>query len=93
MKKDTLNDMVDNMAEDVAIVHQIPFTCDRIDNNSELMTSHSSGGTTNPESFLQGDGKIQYQNQAKKQQRRFVATLEKVCILAKMNDFKTSTKY
>lgn len=81
MKKDTLSDMVDNMAEDVAIVHQIPFTCDRIDNNIETMTSHSSDGTTNPTSFLQVDGKVQCQNRAKKQQRRFVATLEKVSIL------------
>ncbi|XP_050427330.1 ceramide glucosyltransferase-like [Adelges cooleyi] len=31
MRRDTLKDMVDCMLNDVAIVHQIPFTCDRIE--------------------------------------------------------------
>ncbi|XP_050527625.1 ceramide glucosyltransferase [Daktulosphaira vitifoliae] len=35
MKKDTLKDMVDCVQNNIAIVHQIPFTCDRIDNNSK----------------------------------------------------------
>lgn len=29
MKKDTLLDMVLQMKEDVGLVHQMPFTCDR----------------------------------------------------------------
>lgn len=29
MREDTLVDMVDNMKENVALVHQMPFTCDR----------------------------------------------------------------
>lgn len=77
VKKDTLSDMVDNMADDVAIVHQVPFTCDRIDNRTEPMTSPLSNNTTDPSSFLKLDGKIEYQYQTRKQ-RRFVATLEKV---------------
>lgn len=80
MKKDTLCDMVDNMAEDVAIVHQIPFACDRIDNSSESMNVPLSDVTTDPSSFLRIDGKIQNHNRTCKQQRRFVATLEKVCV-------------
>lgn len=77
MKKDTLSDMVDNMADDVAIVHQVPFTCDRIDNRTEPMTSPLSDNSTDPSSFLKLDGQVEYQNQTRKQ-RRFVATLEKV---------------
>ncbi|XP_025196066.1 ceramide glucosyltransferase [Melanaphis sacchari] len=77
MKKDTLCDMVDNMADDVAIVHQVPFTCDRIDNRTESMTSPLSENTTDPSSFLKLDGKVEYQHQTRKQ-RRFIATLEKV---------------
>lgn len=30
MKDDTLVDMVDHMEEDVGLVHQMPFVCDRI---------------------------------------------------------------
>lgn len=71
--------MVDNMAEDVAIVHQIPFTCDRIDNSTESMNSSSSDDITESPSFLHLNGKKQYRSQSHKQQRRFVATLEKVC--------------
>lgn len=82
MKKDTLCDMVDNMADDVAIVHQVPFTCDRIDNRTESMASPSSENTTDPSSFLKLDEKVEYQNQTPKQ-RRFVATLEKVSIKKK----------
>lgn len=80
VKKDTLCDMVDNMAEDVAIVHQIPFTCDRIDNNLESMNVPLSNVSTDPSSFLQLDGKFQNHNRTCNQQRRFVSTLEKVCI-------------
>lgn len=29
MKEDTLLDMVEHMTDDVALVHQMPFTCDR----------------------------------------------------------------
>ena len=29
MKEDTLTDMVSYMTEDVGIVHQLPYTCDR----------------------------------------------------------------
>lgn len=76
VKKDTLSDMVDNMADDVAIVHQVPFTCDRIDNSSE--PSPPSDESTDPSLFLQLDRKGQNHNQARQQQRRFVATLEKV---------------
>lgn len=79
MKKDTLSDMVDNMAEDVAIVHQIPFASDRIDNSTESSDT-SSVNTTDPSSILQIDGKMQCLNKTKKQQRRFVSTLEKVCM-------------
>lgn len=75
MKKDTLCDMVDNMAEDVAIVHQVPFTSDRIDNS----TSPILEDATDPSSFLKLDGKIKCHNKTRKQQLRFVATLEKVC--------------
>lgn len=84
MKKDTLCDMVDNMAEDVAIVHQVPFTCDRIDNSTEQMTTPLSEDASDPSSFLQLDGKLQYHNRARKQQRRFVATLEKVSSFLKI---------
>lgn len=80
VKKDTLSDMVDNMTENVAIVHQIPFTCDRIDNNVESMASVSSDDVNDPSSFLQLDGNKQYHSLTQKQQRRFVAILEKVCI-------------
>lgn len=81
MKKDTLSDMVDNMAEDVAIVHQIPFASDRINNSTESNISPSSVNTTDPSSILRINGKMQCLNQTPKQQRRFVSTLEKVCIL------------
>lgn len=80
VKKDTLSDMVDNMADDVAIVHQVPFTCDRIDNRSEPMTSPLSDTSTDPSLFLKLDGQVEYENQTCKQ-RRFVATLEKVSII------------
>jgi hypothetical protein len=79
VKKDTLCDMVDNMAEDVAIVHQVPFTCDRIDNSSESMNVPLSDVTTDPSLVLPINGKVQHHNRTRKQQRRFVATLEKVC--------------
>lgn len=78
MKKDTLCDMVDNMADDVAIVHQVPFTCDRIDNSAEHLTSISSDSLINPSSFLKLGGKKQCHNLTHKKQRCFVATLEKV---------------
>lgn len=29
MKDDTLVDMVDHMTEDVGLIHQMPFVCDR----------------------------------------------------------------
>lgn len=80
MKKDTLCDMVDKMCDNVAIVHQIPFTCDRIDNSTELMISPPSENVTDPSLFLQLNGKLQFHNQNRIQQRRFVATLEKVFI-------------
>lgn len=80
VKKDTLSDMVDNMADDVAIVHQVPFTCDRIDNRTEPMTSPLSDTSTDPSSFLKLDGQVEYENQTRKQ-RRFVSTLEKVSII------------
>lgn len=74
--------MVDNMADDVAIVHQVPFTCDRIDNSPEhIMSSVTSDSSTNPSSFLKFGEKKQYHDLTKKKQRRFVATLEKVRIL------------
>lgn len=78
MKKNTLSDMVDKMAEDVAIVHQIPFACDRIDNITEPEISPPLEIVTDPSLFLQFDEKSHFQT--KTQQRRFVATLEKVCI-------------
>ncbi|VVC43821.1 Hypothetical protein CINCED_3A000159 [Cinara cedri] len=78
MKKDTLSDMVDKMSDKVAIVHQIPFTCDRIDNSTEPAISPPSENVTDPSLFLQLDGKSQFHSQTRLQQRRFVATLEKV---------------
>lgn len=73
MKKDTLCDMVSYMATDVAIVHQIPFTCDRNDKNAESLSENDD-----PTLYLQIDGKSQYKNQTSK--RPFVTTLEKVFI-------------
>lgn len=72
--------MVDNIADDVAIVHQIPFTCDRIYNSTEQSTENLE----DPSLFLQIDGKNQCYNRKVKQQHRFVATLEKVYNILKI---------
>lgn len=90
VKKDTLSDMVDNMVDDVAIVHQIPFTCDRIDNNTESMISPSTEDVTDPTIFLQHNGKIQHQSRPHNQQRRFIATLEKVSFFFTKNYLSNS---
>lgn len=68
--------MVDNMIGTVAIVHQIPFTCDLIDTSTDPVTPLDSA---NSSSFLQMDGKMK-NNQICKPQKRFASTLEKVCI-------------
>lgn len=71
--------MVDKMSEDVAIVHQIPFACDRIDNITEPAITPPDI-EADPSYFLKFDENTLLENQTKTQQRRFVATLEKVCI-------------
>lgn len=76
MKKDTLCDMVNNMSDKVAIVHQVPFTCDRIE---PMVPSDSKNSSS---SCLQTDRKAN--NQTRKQ-KRFVSTLEKVYIYLKIN--------
>jgi len=67
VKKDTLCDMVDNLVDNVAIVHQVPFICDDlIDTNSDSVTPSDSNNFSN--------------SKTRKKQKRFVSTLEKVCI-------------
>jgi len=66
--------MVDHLVDNVAIVHQVPFTCDDlIDNSTDLVTPSDSNNFSN--------------SKTQKHQKRFVSTLEKVCIFKNKKEY------